>query len=67
MPSFSHLHDLRAIYGTYCFALFQCPWSFNRMLMRILLHSNLSESLSYSYVQLQGVETLDWTLCPLPV
>ena len=59
------VHDLRAIYAAYVFALYECDESFNRAAMRACLHDSLSESLSYSHVRLDGTEGLHDCLGPL--
>ena len=57
-----HDHDLRAIYSAFCYILFDCTESYCRTAMRILLHTTLVESLSYSHVRLDGGELLEGTL-----
>ena len=59
------VHDLRAIYAAFVFALYECDESFNRAAMRACLHDSLSESLSYSHVRLDGTEGLHDCLGPL--
>ena len=59
------VHDLRAIYAAFVFALYDCDESFNRAAMRACLHDSLSESLSYSHVRLDGTEGLHDCLGPL--
>ena len=59
------VHDLRAVYAAFVFALYECDESFNRTAMRACLHDTLSESLSYSHVRLDGTEGLHDCLGPL--
>lgn len=59
------VHDLRALYAAFVFALYECDESFNRAAMRACLHDSLSESLSYSHVRLDGTEGLHDCLGPL--
>ena len=60
-----HDHDLRALYAAYIHLLYNCSESYCRLAMRVLLHTTLQESLSYSHIRLQGGELLDGTLGPL--
>jgi hypothetical protein len=53
-----HIHDLRAIYGSFVCSLFVNDESVNRVLMRCLLHESLAESLSYTNVKLENVESI---------
>jgi len=53
LPS-CHLHDLRSAYVALVDHVYQCPFTFNRLAMRILGHDCLTESLCYNHVKLAG-------------
>jgi len=59
-------HDLRALYGAYVGTMFTCNVSFNRLLMRVLGHQSLDESLSYNHWKLHDSDGLRGVLGPLP-
>ena len=60
-----HDHDLRALFAAFVYLIYDCSESYCRTVMRVLLHTTLQESLSYSHIRLEGGELLRGTLGPL--
>ena len=61
-----HIHDLRALYASAIWELYTSNSAFNRVLMKVLGHFVLSDSLSYIHVRLEGCESIRHTFGPLP-
>jgi hypothetical protein len=65
-PGISNLHKLRALYANYVFTLYdQESSTFNYCCMRILGHSEITESLCYNDFKIHGSVAGAWG--PLPV
>eukprot|EP00966_Prymnesium_polylepis_P085482 1979136-Prymnesium_polylepis.3 len=61
-----HIHDLRALYASAIWELYTSDSAFNRVLMKVLGHFVLSDSLSYIHVRLEGCESIRRKFGPLP-
>ena len=61
-----HIHDFRALYASAIWELYASDSAFNRVLMKVLGHVSLSDSLSYIHVRLDGCEAMRRTFGPLP-
>ena len=57
-----HIHDLRAIYASAVYTMYDCPHSLAYTTMRVLCHDHIEESLSYGHVRLLNVGELAGSL-----
>lgn len=66
-PSGIHIHDLRSVYLSAVYELFDCPYTLARTGMLVLGHETLREHLSYNNVRLEGVGEVKGSLGELRV
>ena len=64
-PWARHAHVLRAAYAAYVHHLYACDVTFNRLAMRVLGHDDLTVSLSYNSISLNGLDAAG-AMGPLP-
>ena len=64
-PGTTNAHQLRAVYASFAYHLYESNVTFNRAIMRILGHEKLDVSLSYNSIVLHG-ELPAGSLGPLP-
>ena len=61
-----HIHDLRALYASAVWLLYTSDCAFNRVLMKVLGHCALQDSLSYIHCRLEDIESLQHAFGQLP-